>query len=221
MPARTLGGVGVWLAAPLTIVPVYAYRGAGIGHIVAAGAAGGAGPLHVGALEEELDLPLVLLRRLASGFCGLGGLLSDLRYEGSTSLVTALARLDLVESVPPVQLAIRLLIPAGSRLLELPEVRALAGPFDEQALTWRWQHPDPPVDQLQRDLEGMIARLAKSGAARREIFSEVWKHLRKTQEDLLFHEKRGTRNEEPEPLPPIPAAAARCTVPYLTEPWYC
>ncbi len=58
-------------------------------------AAGGAGPLHVGALADELDIPVVLVPRLASVFCALGGLLSDLRYEGSTSLVSPLKRLDL------------------------------------------------------------------------------------------------------------------------------
>ena len=136
-----------------------------------------------------------------------------LTLEDYDDLLRTLARLDLVESLPPVQLAIRLLIPAGSRLLELPEVRALAGPFDEPALTWRWQHADPRVDQLQRDLESMIAALAKSGISRREIFAEAWKLLHQTIE-----------KEEPlesMPLPATPPAAARCTIPYLTEPWYC
>jgi N-methylhydantoinase A len=57
-------------------------------------AAGGAGPLHVGALADELDIPIVLIPRLASVFCALGGLLSDLRYERSTSLIAPLRRLD-------------------------------------------------------------------------------------------------------------------------------
>ncbi len=134
-----------------------------------------------------------------------------LTLESCQDLLRTLARLDLVESVPPVQLAIRLLIPAGSRLLELPEVRALAGAFDEQALTWRWQHPDPRVDQLQRDLEARIARLAKAGSSRRAIFAEAWKLLHQAME----------REEPLESLPAAPPAAARCTIPYLTEPWYC
>jgi N-methylhydantoinase A len=57
-------------------------------------AAGGAGPVHVGALADELEIPLVLVPRLASVFCALGGLLSDLRYEASTSMVAPLASLD-------------------------------------------------------------------------------------------------------------------------------
>jgi N-methylhydantoinase A len=58
-------------------------------------AAGGAGPLHVGALAAELDIPLVIVPRLASVFCALGGLLSDLRHDFVTSFVTELAVLDL------------------------------------------------------------------------------------------------------------------------------
>ena len=40
---------------------------------------------------------------------------------------TTLAALDLVEHVAPIQLAIRLLIPRGSRMLELPDVAGLVG----------------------------------------------------------------------------------------------
>jgi hypothetical protein len=57
----------------------------------------------------------------------------------------------------------------------------------------------------------MIAGLAKSGASRRAIFAEAWKLLHQAME----------REEPLELLPPEPPTAARCTVPYLTEPWYC
>src|SRR5216684_612170 len=45
----------------------------------------------------------------------------------------------LVENVAPIQLGIRLLIPEGSRLLELDEVRGLVGPFDAQSLVYPWK----------------------------------------------------------------------------------
>ena len=70
---------------------------------------------------------------------------------GYVDLLATIADLDLVEHVSPVQLAIRLLVPAGSRLLELPEARAAIGEFDEAALSHRWVHPDPSVDQLQHE----------------------------------------------------------------------
>src|SRR6202023_3051090 len=50
--------------------------------------------------------------------------------EGYNDLLDVIAQHDLCENVAPIQLAIRLLIPAGSRLLELPDVRAMVGPFD-------------------------------------------------------------------------------------------
>ena len=63
--------------------------------------------------------------------------------EGYQELLATLAELDLIEHVAPIQLAIRLLIPAGSRLLELPEVRDLVEGFDEVLLSYRWRHHDP------------------------------------------------------------------------------
>ena len=48
----------------------------------------------------------------------------------------------------PIQLAMRLLLPAGSTLLALPEMRPYLQGFDASALTYRWVHPDARVDQL-------------------------------------------------------------------------
>ncbi len=39
-------------------------------------------------------------------------------------------------------LAIRLLIPEGSLLLDLAEVRALVGLFDARALSYPWRNPE-------------------------------------------------------------------------------
>ena len=63
-------------------------------------------------------------------------------FEGYTDLLDVLAEQGLSENVAPIQLAIRLLIPAGSRLLELPEVSAMVGPFDSAALVFPWKHED-------------------------------------------------------------------------------
>src|ERR1700722_693789 len=68
--------------------------------------------------------------------------------ESYRELLELLAELDLVEHVAPVQLALRLLIPRGSRLLELEDVQAVLRAFDEPALLYRWRHPDPEVDAL-------------------------------------------------------------------------
>jgi radical SAM superfamily enzyme YgiQ (UPF0313 family) len=128
---------------------------------------------------------------------------------GYCELLERVVELRLIEHVAPIQLAIRLLIPAGSRLLELSEVRALVGPFDEAALVYPWKHPDPRVDELQRAIERTVERAQREKRPRREIFGRVWR---------LAHEAAGLRRR---PIPQEAVGAARAAIPYLTEPWYC
>jgi radical SAM superfamily enzyme YgiQ (UPF0313 family) len=120
-------------------------------------------------------------------------------------LLAALARLQLVDNVAPIQLAIRLLVTEGSLLLELPDVRALCGPFDPQSLTYPWKHADSRVDALQEQIASLVG--VRTNAPRREVFARVWQ---------LAHEAAGTSGgfEMPEVRP-------RTSIPYLNEPWYC
>src|SRR6266849_3387017 len=134
--------------------------------------------------------------------------------EGYEDLLATLIRLGLMEHVPPVQLTIRLLIPAGSRLLEvLPLHNAAIGPFEQEALSYSWANPDRRVDRLQCDLEAMVQREAKAGASRTVIFGEAWKVLQRAMKE--------DGDEAPAPLPLVPPGPPRVTIPYLTEPWYC
>jgi len=122
-------------------------------------------------------------------------------------LLDEIERLDLVEHVPPIQLAIRLLVTQGSPLLELPEIRAVAGPFNPRTLTHPWRHPDPDVDRLQHEIETLVGRNVT--AARRQVFDAV-----RALADPSNAEGRRP-NAEGAPL------VARAAIPYLTEPWYC
>jgi len=124
--------------------------------------------------------------------------------EGYCELLQAIDRLRLVPAVAPIQYAIRLLIPQGSHMLELEDVRARISHFDPRSLTYLWRHADPRVDALQRDLEAVAG--SKLNAHRAEMFARVW---------TLAHEAAGLIPPAREPL------AARATVPYLNEPWYC
>lgn len=119
--------------------------------------------------------------------------------EGYLDLLRAVRDLDLTASVAPIQLAIRLLIPAGSKLLELPDLET--GPFDPAALSYRWRHPDPEMDRLCSDLLELIRVEEKNGLGRAEIFGRIWERAFGELPD--FH------------------LASRATIPYLTEPWYC
>jgi hypothetical protein len=129
--------------------------------------------------------------------------------EGYLELLAALAEMDLVEHVAPIQLAIRLLIPAGSRLLELREMRDLALGFDDALLSYRWRHPDPRVDRLQAGLQELVRQEEAAGAGRREIFGKVW---------LLAEEAAG---KPCRPLVEKPLGPARMPIPFMTEPWFC
>ena len=134
--------------------------------------------------------------------------------EGYEDLLATLIRLGLVEHVPPVQLTIRLLIPAGSRLLEvLALYNASIGPFQQEALSYPWANSDRKVDRLQCDLEAMVQREAKASASRTTIFGEAWKLLQRAMNE--------DGDEALVPLPLVPPGPARVTIPFMTEPWYC
>ena len=120
-------------------------------------------------------------------------------------LLETIDALELVDSVAPIQLAIRLLLPEGSRLMELSEIRAIAGTLDPTGLVHPWRHADERVDHLQRELQQLVGRSLHQSRA--HVFDEARRRA---------HEVAGVR------LPPKQAPrAARATVPYLTEPWYC
>jgi hypothetical protein len=118
-------------------------------------------------------------------------------------LLETIARLDLVDHVAPIQRAIRLLVPAGSRLLELPELREHLSPFDPHTLSYPWVHADARVDTLHRDVTAIVGTRLSSD--RRTIFEDI---------SRVAHECAGL------PLSP-PLAAGASAVPYLNEPWYC
>jgi radical SAM superfamily enzyme YgiQ (UPF0313 family) len=128
--------------------------------------------------------------------------------EGYRDLLETLLELDLVENVASVQLAIRLLIPHGSLLLELPEVRGIVGEFDEAGLCYRWKHADPRVDELQKEVESLVQEGSSRGD-RRSTFCSVWRRLHR-------HLDRPVG-----PLPDGEGPLPRAAIPFLNEPWYC
>lgn len=128
--------------------------------------------------------------------------------EKYAELLDALAEQGLTENVAPIQLAIRLLIPAGSRLLELPEVRAMVGPFDSAALVFPWEHEDPRVDALARE----ISQIAQRGDGLKLSRTEIFAHIRRA-----AYAAAGIRSPQGIATP----AAKSAPAPFLDEPWYC
>jgi radical SAM superfamily enzyme YgiQ (UPF0313 family) len=122
--------------------------------------------------------------------------------EGYRELLGAIDELGLVEHVAPVQLAIRLLLPEGSRLLGLPSVRELVGPFDPESLAYPWVHADPRVDRLQRDVGRLVG--GRPSDSRAGVFADVW---------ALAHEDMA--------VPARRTVTGGPVVPFVNEPWYC
>jgi radical SAM superfamily enzyme YgiQ (UPF0313 family) len=115
-----------------------------------------------------------------------------------------IAQLDLVERVASIQLAVRLLIPAGSLLLDRADVRSLVGEFDEAALIHPWAHSDPRVDRLCENLLAIVQEGQDKDQPRSEIFDRVW-------------QAANNAAGEARPLP----GYSRQPVPRLSENWYC
>jgi radical SAM superfamily enzyme YgiQ (UPF0313 family) len=123
--------------------------------------------------------------------------------EGYSDLLRMIRDLGLVANVSPVQLALRLLLPRGSKLLDHPAMRPYLASFDEAALLYRWRHPDPFMDALAARILRVVSQGQKQRLSRSEIFAAVWREV--------FDE------------PPYEnyALRPRATIPYMDEPWYC
>jgi Radical SAM superfamily len=107
---------------------------------------------------------------------------------------------DLAETVDPVQYTIRLLLPAGSLLLERPELAPHLGDWDDEQLSYQWRAADPAMDALQRDLAAAV----EVAAAREE---PPW---------ATYAAVRALAG-----APPVEEPRAGPDRPRLTESWFC
>lgn len=114
--------------------------------------------------------------------------------------------LQLMESVAPVQLSIRLLVPAGSLILDIDNLDDIIGDFDADILGHPWRNPDPRVDQLQQDVQTWVMQAEADGLSRPEIFSGIWE---------ITHKAAGLA------APPLDMKQTGKPVPRLSENWYC
>jgi radical SAM superfamily enzyme YgiQ (UPF0313 family) len=110
----------------------------------------------------------------------------------------------LIDHVDPVQYTIRLLVPPGSYLLRRPEMTMHLGPLDQASFSYRWAHPDPRMDRLQKAIGVLVEKDVQAGVDPGETFYRVW--------SLAAGRKPGAAPE----LPP-----GRLRAPRLSEPWFC
>jgi radical SAM superfamily enzyme YgiQ (UPF0313 family) len=122
-------------------------------------------------------------------------------------LLQVLSEQGLVESIPPIQLGIRLLIPEGSRMLELPSIRETVGKFDPESLVYPWTNADPQLDALSEQIQEMASAADRNKESRATVFERIWK---------AAHAAAGKPAPVLQIAPPLTASA-----PFLSEPWYC
>jgi len=132
--------------------------------------------------------------------------------KGYLDLLTVLLELDLVDNVAPIQYAIRLLIPAGSKLLDLPEVHEFIDEYNEAGLSYPWTHPDPAVDELFHRVLLAVREGQACNESRRQMFRRVW---------IVASEAYEAKVTERLALTQLDQAPPRAEIPYLSEPWYC
>jgi hypothetical protein len=113
---------------------------------------------------------------------------------------------NLMENVAPIQFGIRLLIPAGSRLLELPETQSIVGPFDAESLVFPWRHSDLRMDALSAKIQQIAATADAQKLSRSATFARIWG---------AAHSAAGVN------APILATQNASSAVPFLSEPWYC
>jgi len=124
-------------------------------------------------------------------------------------MLSVIGELNLIDHVAPIQYAIRLLIPPGSRLMELREIQDIVEPYDHSALYYPWQNPDPEIDQLYERVYRLVHQNQKDGQSRSLLFANIWQAVLDTDPTL----------ESTFPKENIWDLAAM-PVPHLSESWY-
>ena len=115
---------------------------------------------------------------------------------------------DLVYQLDPVQYSIRLLLPPGSWLLDIPEIRPHAGSLVQEDFVYTWQHPDPRVDVLQRQ----VALVAEEATSSGEDPATTFNRIKELTLSTIFGQPTvdQTRYRRRSARPP-----------HLTEAWFC
>lgn len=127
---------------------------------------------------------------------------------GYRELLALIAEQDLAENVAPIQLGMRLLIPAGSRLLELDEVRTAVGAFDASGLVYPWKHSDSRMDVLSERVQELANEGHRLKRSRTETFGRIWRAAQELAGESASRDI-------------FPAHSAARKIPHFAEPWYC
>jgi radical SAM superfamily enzyme YgiQ (UPF0313 family) len=115
---------------------------------------------------------------------------------------------DLVYQLDPVQYSIRLLLPPGSWLLDIPEIRPHTGSLVQEDFVYTWRHPDPRVDTLQRQVALVAEEATSSGEDQATTFNRIKELTLFTIFGQPTVDQHRYRRRSARP-------------PHLTEAWFC
>jgi len=111
----------------------------------------------------------------------------------------------LIDHIDPVQYTIRLLVPPGSYLEQHPAMLPYRGELDQPAFSYRWRHPDPAMDELQKAVAALVERDTAGGEDTALTFARVQALAEgDSPEDVFCSLPRD-----------------RVRAPRLSEPWFC
>lgn len=115
---------------------------------------------------------------------------------------------EIYDQIDPVQYSIRLLVPPGSSILSIPEIKPYINKFNKESLIYEWQHPDPEMDELQIQ----ISELVEDASISQENNFETYLRIR----DLAC-----SFAGRAETYPEVTHNNRKQFTPRLTEDWFC
>lgn len=125
--------------------------------------------------------------------------------EGYASFLETIAAWGLVEAVASVQLTLRLLVPAESRLLEVAAMQPFLRGYDAAGLAHRWEHGDARVDALQRDVARAVSSMPRPSRA--AAFRRAMAVVEAAGVSVAAHVDHGRSRAQ--------------AIATIDEPWYC
>jgi hypothetical protein len=100
-------------------------------------------------------------------------------------------------------------VPPGSLLLSSADTDRWLGPLVQESFTYEWRHPDPRMDELQRQVSALVEEAAGASEDSVSTFYRIC--------DLAYAVKgEAAADKKRAPWNPL-----RLKPPRLTEAWFC
>ena len=125
--------------------------------------------------------------------------------ESYLDLLQQIVLLELIPRVAPIQLAIRLLVPQGSHLLEITSFSRFLDGYDAESLSYLWSYADPATISVEQEVRAIVEAEVPNGVSSLDTFAKLWR---------VAHEATGR-------IAPSISVANREPVKVMSEPWYC